>query len=82
MTQHYIRRTLEKIIKKAAAEFPAVILTAPRQSGKITPIMAFQLYPNLPGTRCPLPSPSGGPDPVQELFKSVGRPSRSTHLLK
>jgi hypothetical protein len=36
MTQRYIRRTLEKVLKKAAREFPAVVLTGPRQSGKTT----------------------------------------------
>ena len=33
---HYIRRSLEPVIEKAAAEFPAVVLTGPRQSGKTT----------------------------------------------
>lgn len=33
---HYIERSLEPVIKKAAAEFPAVVLTGPRQSGKTT----------------------------------------------
>ena len=33
---HYIERLLEPVIKKAAAEFPAVVLTGPRQSGKTT----------------------------------------------
>lgn len=32
----YINRSLEPVIKKAAAEFPAVVLTGPRQSGKTT----------------------------------------------
>jgi len=36
MAQKYIKRTLEPILKKAAAEFPAVVLTGPRQSGKTT----------------------------------------------
>ncbi len=36
MTQKYIKRTLEPVLKKAAAEFPAVVLTGPRQSGKTT----------------------------------------------
>jgi len=32
----YIKRSLEPVLKKAAAEFPAVVLTGPRQSGKTT----------------------------------------------
>jgi predicted AAA+ superfamily ATPase len=34
-------RTLETILKKAAAEFPAIVLTGPRQSGKTTLIKAL-----------------------------------------
>ena len=32
----YIPRSLEPVLRKAAAEFPAVVLTGPRQSGKTT----------------------------------------------
>lgn len=32
----YIPRTLESVLKKAAKEFPAVLVTGPRQSGKTT----------------------------------------------
>ncbi|HRX87505.1 MAG TPA: ATP-binding protein, partial [Phycisphaerae bacterium] len=32
----YIQRTLEPVVRKAAREFPAVMLTGPRQSGKTT----------------------------------------------
>jgi predicted AAA+ superfamily ATPase len=32
----YIKRSLEPVLKKAASEFPAVVLTGPRQSGKTT----------------------------------------------
>ena len=35
-TQRYIRRSLEPILRRAAREFPAVILTGPRQSGTTT----------------------------------------------
>ena len=36
MAPLYIRRSLEPVLKKAASEFPAVVLTGPRQSGKTT----------------------------------------------
>lgn len=36
MPSLYIRRSLEPVLKKAASEFPAVVLTGPRQSGKTT----------------------------------------------
>ena len=35
-THGYIRRSLEPVLERAAAEFPAVVLTGPRQSGKTT----------------------------------------------
>ncbi|MHB1326246.1 MAG: ATP-binding protein [Thermoleophilia bacterium] len=34
--EKYIKRSLEPVIKKAAREFPVVVLTGPRQSGKTT----------------------------------------------
>ena len=36
MNSPYINRSLEPILRKAASEFPAVVLTGPRQSGKTT----------------------------------------------
>jgi predicted AAA+ superfamily ATPase len=36
MAFRYIERSLEPIIRRAAREFPAVVLTGPRQSGKTT----------------------------------------------
>ena len=36
MVYRYIKRSLEPVLKRAAAEFPAVVLTGPRQSGKTT----------------------------------------------
>jgi len=36
MNEKYIHRSLEPVIQKAVSEFPAVVLTGPRQSGKTT----------------------------------------------
>jgi len=36
MVRQYIKRSLEPVLKKAASEFPVVVLTGPRQSGKTT----------------------------------------------
>ena len=36
MSLPYLKRSIEPVIKKAAAEFPSVVLTGPRQSGKTT----------------------------------------------
>lgn len=36
MTEAYIARSLEPFLAKAVSEFPAVVLTGPRQSGKTT----------------------------------------------
>ncbi len=36
MSKRYIQRTIEPVMKRAAREFPAVVLTGPRQSGKTT----------------------------------------------
>ena len=34
--QHYIERSLEPVLRRAASDFPAVMLTGPRQAGKTT----------------------------------------------
>ena len=34
--KRYLERSLEPVLKRAASEFPAVVLTGPRQSGKTT----------------------------------------------
>ena len=36
MVSNYIDRSIERVLKKAVKEFPAVVLTGPRQSGKTT----------------------------------------------
>jgi len=36
MGSTYIKRSLEPVLRKAASEFPSVVLTGPRQSGKTT----------------------------------------------
>jgi len=36
MSEGYIPRSLEPVLRRAAREFPAVVLTGPRQSGKTT----------------------------------------------
>jgi hypothetical protein len=36
MSWRYLKRSLEPVLIRAAAEFPAVVLTGPRQSGKTT----------------------------------------------
>ena len=46
MNQTYIKRSLEPVLKKAASEFPAVVLTEPRQSGMTT------LFQRLFGKSC------------------------------
>ena len=46
MNSPYIQRSLAPVLKKAASEFPVVVLTGPRQSGKTT------LLQHLFGRRC------------------------------
>ena len=36
MKNPYVKRTIEPVVRQAAREFPAVVLTGPRQSGKTT----------------------------------------------
>lgn len=36
MAEKYIKRSLESVVIKAVSEFPAVVVTGPRQSGKTT----------------------------------------------
>jgi len=43
MPNGYIERSLEPVVRRAAREFPAVVLTGPRQSGKTT--MLKHLFP-------------------------------------
>ena len=41
MVGRYIKRTLEPVLERAVSEFPAVVLTGPRQSGKTTTLRAL-----------------------------------------
>ena len=50
MEAAYIPRSLEAVVRKAAAEFPAVVLIGPRQSGKTT------MLAHLFGERIPMVS--------------------------
>ena len=51
MDSLYISRSLEPLLKKAASEFPAVVLTRPHQFGKTT------LLQHPFGSRCHYVSP-------------------------
>ena len=49
MNSPYLKRSMEPVVEKAATEFPAVVLTGPRQSGKTT------LLQHVFGERCHSP---------------------------
>ncbi len=36
MNGRYVVRAIEPVLRKAASQFPAVVVTGPRQSGKTT----------------------------------------------
>jgi len=62
---HYLRRALESQVATAARNFPAVVLTGPRRSGKtcllrhLFPKASYHLFedPDVVG-QFPIPSPA------------------------
>ena len=74
MDSRYVNRSLEPVLRKAVSEFPAVVLTGPRQSGKTT------LPRRLFGNRCHYVSLE--PPDVRAASWERGHLARQTHCFQ
>ena len=78
MSRDYIERAIEPVLKKAAREFPVVVLSGPRQSGKTTVLQHLPVEIKLSAT----PRPAMA-DTILSLKRDLGQrigPGYVVHL--